>query len=1023
MTESGAQLESLFQRALELRGAERDRFVERECGRWPELHARLLRLLAAHEQLSRGPRADFLREIDAVRAAALVEALAPEPEAGASIGRYRIERMLARGGMGVVYQATDPTLGRSVALKVLTASLGDDAAANQRLMREARAASSLDHPNIGTIYEVGESEDGRLFIAMAYYEGVTLRSHVRDGGVSIPDMVRVALPLADALAAAHDRGIVHRDVKPENVLITTDGVLKLLDFGIATAAAQVTTRVGVTAGTAAYMSPEQTRGEPATPQSDVWSLGVLLHELITGRRPFASDSSDALIYGIRNDDPPPIDSLRPDVPPRLAAVVARCLHKDPADRFASAAEVGRALREAASAATMGQAATARWRRPAFAAVVTLVVLAAVGAFAAQRGDGMIIDARGFAGGAFAERGWVVVADVDAVEDDAAVARAVREALTVDFQQSGFVNVYGRGQLAGVLQRMGLAPSSHLDVTVALEVAERAGAGAVIAVSVSRLGAEYLLAGRGIQPGTGDELFAVRATAGEDRLVAAVESLSREMRRRLGETRGTIARSRPLPEVTTTSLDALKLYAEAEHAERSQQIDRAAALLEAAIEADSTFAMAYRGAGVLAWNLLRMGDAAEYFAKAYAHRARLTDRERLHVEAIYHNTVTLDPRLAAATYEQLAARYPDDFRGAANLAVVVITWFGDYERAHQALARVQSVDRHSMVYLRSLLLTAVVTGREVHADSLLQVAEAEGFDDLVVRWRLARAFAAGRHREAAAFCDSVLSAQTTAAALLDDGELCGSMDVAAGRLRQGLARLHDAERRYLAANRYRNLTHVTHAIAAAHIMRGDVDQGVAVIEGMLARVPPTAVGEPERFINRTNLQLQAALLGRSDVVDRIGEWYPDFHDADHWFGVMGRSMVRAAGAIADGKGDVALALLREAVPPEGPPGGWRIWNEILHALAFETTAELDSAAVRYTRAAHPPFQSIDYLTKDRVYLPFALERLAHVERARGNAAGAAAAYDRLLALWRDADPEIAHRVAAVRAAAASVEGPR
>lgn len=265
-----------------------------------------------------------------------LDRLAPEASggrmSGERIGRYVVEEEIGRGGMGVVYRARDERLGRSVALKVLPRALSDDPEARARLEAEARAASALDHPHVCTVHALEEAADGRLALVLAHYEGETLKARLRRGPLAPEAAGRILREIASGLGAAHAAGIVHRDVKPSNVLLTEAGA-KVLDFGIARSAESDLTRTGATLGTAAYMAPEQTRGERADARADVWALGVCLYEMLVGERPFRG-RGEALVHAVRHDDPAP---LPPETPALLARVARRALAKDPADRYPDAA--------------------------------------------------------------------------------------------------------------------------------------------------------------------------------------------------------------------------------------------------------------------------------------------------------------------------------------------------------------------------------------------------------------------------------------------------------------------------------------------------------------------------------------------------------------------------------------------------------------------------------------------------------------------------------------------------------------
>ncbi len=259
---------------------------------------------------------------------------------GQTISHYRILERLGEGGMGVVYKAEDTKLKRIVALKFLPLELTRDEEAKERFIHEARAASALDHPNISTIYEIGETDESQLFIAMACYEGETLKKRIERGPVKIEEAIDIAIQIAQGLQKAHEKGIVHRDIKPANVIVTNEGVVKIVDFGLAKLSGQTKlTKTGTTVGTVAYVSPEQARGAEINERTDIWSLGVVLYEMLTGQLPFKSEYEQAMIYGILHESPPPVSSLRTDVPQKLDDLVNKCLEKDRAARPKSATEV------------------------------------------------------------------------------------------------------------------------------------------------------------------------------------------------------------------------------------------------------------------------------------------------------------------------------------------------------------------------------------------------------------------------------------------------------------------------------------------------------------------------------------------------------------------------------------------------------------------------------------------------------------------------------------------------------------
>ena len=365
------RLADLFERARALPPAARAAFIERQCDDDAALRTDLTSLVASYDSAPH-----FLEQLAGRLLPGALEAVRDNARSVEGlVGRYEVLERIGGGGMGEVFRARDPTLGRLVALKLLPHHLSADSDARARLVREARAASALDHPSIAVVYEIGTADSGqgdpgggRLFIAMAFYEGETLEEKIARGPLPVDETLSYALQLADGLAAAHEAGIVHRDVKPANLIVTNRGQAKILDFGIAKATASVLTREGTALGTIAYMSPEQTRGQVVDHRTDLWSAGVVLYEMLAGERPFRADGDQALIYCIRNDDPAPLGRLRPDVPSDLARLVNCCLAKDPADRCPSAAALLADLRSLAGVGASDMVMRVR------AAVPSIIVL-------------------------------------------------------------------------------------------------------------------------------------------------------------------------------------------------------------------------------------------------------------------------------------------------------------------------------------------------------------------------------------------------------------------------------------------------------------------------------------------------------------------------------------------------------------------------------------------------------------------------------------------------------------------------
>jgi serine/threonine protein kinase/tetratricopeptide (TPR) repeat protein len=343
--EAWKRVEEALHQALEIPEGRRGRHLEDLKARHPELHREVVSLLKAHDEAA---------PIDALRDWVADAPIDPRLEPGSMIAQYRLVKHLGGGGMGVVYQAVDTRLDRTVALKFLGTQLGSDPSARERFLVEARSAAALDHPHICTVLEIGETPAGRPFIAMPYYDGETLKDRVRRGPLAISEALEIAGQLARGLEAAHRLGIVHRDMKPANVMITPDGIAKIVDFGIAKMTDVAITQTGSTIGTLAYMSPEQASGEQVDHRTDLWSLGVILYEMLTGTRPFSGSSEQAVRKAILEASPAPLPPGTSEAVPRLQGILERAMSRDLDRRYASAAELASDLEAAATLGETGE---------------------------------------------------------------------------------------------------------------------------------------------------------------------------------------------------------------------------------------------------------------------------------------------------------------------------------------------------------------------------------------------------------------------------------------------------------------------------------------------------------------------------------------------------------------------------------------------------------------------------------------------------------------------------------------------
>jgi TolB-like protein/predicted Ser/Thr protein kinase len=619
----------------------------------PALAAEITRLLAAHDEVS-AAESGFLGDLNASPVKALIDDGCGLPEV--RIGRYPVVRRLGQGGMGVVYLAHDPRLDRPVAIKLLPPHLGGDAKAVQRLATEARTASALDHPNIATVHEIAETDDGRTFIAMAYYCGETLRERLSRGPLAVDEAIDIGIQLAEGLGAAHRAGIVHRDIKPENVLITGEGRVVILDFGIAKAAGAALITSGLLRGTAAYMSPEQSRGESSDPRTDVWSTGVMLHELLTGSRPFPGEGS-ALVHAIREDPPAPLAPGRSGVPPGLAELVRQCLAKVPGSRLRSAGELAAGLR----AIRDGRMPQTPWRRRRLVAIAGagLAAVTALAVYEGWRADPSLsalagtttVAAPGIAVLPFEVRGrellvWregmvdLLAANLDGVE--------------------GLRGIDSRTVLASWARRIGNGHTS--DLASSLAVARDVGAQFAVVGTMVPNGSDLRLAVRVHAVPGGADLAAFSVDGPADSLFALVDRVTIKVLAAVWQGRMRPDTDVNLGRITTASLPALKAFLNGERRLRQGDYAGAVADYRDAVLADSTFPFAYYRLSTAQVWIGDTEDSAFTWQRSLAEALRLAqqlpERERLLVRLASARTVNaLQTILDLA--ETTVARYPDE----------------------------------------------------------------------------------------------------------------------------------------------------------------------------------------------------------------------------------------------------------------------------------------------------------------------------------------------------------------------------
>jgi eukaryotic-like serine/threonine-protein kinase len=673
------KIEDLLQSALQLPADQREAFVRQECSGDGELEQEVRSLLTS----DREAKGFLQRPAIEVAARAITQAGDSKtdhpsdhllhPLEGQIISHYRVLSKLGGGGMGVVYTAEDTRLGRRVALKFLPEVLARDPRTLQRFEREARAASSLNHPGICTIYEV-EEYDRKPVIVMELLEGKSLKQKISEGTLATSELVDFGIQTADALEAAHAKGIIHRDIKPANLVVLTSGRVKILDFGLAKVLPsylpenevdeESLTAEGVIPGTTAYMSPEQIRGEEIDGRSDVFSLGVVLYEMAAGKRPFVGKNRVLLMDAILNATPVVPSRVNPTLPEGLDGILLKTLEKDRSTRYQRASELladlkllqGGSVRADAMKLPFHPVPTTRaavtGRRLGILLSAAALVAMAISAYQVwshrppRLGSQKILT----------NKDTIVLADFSNTTGDTVFDGTLRQGLSIQLEQSPFLSIVSDQQIQQTLSLMSQKPDAKLTTEIARELCQRTGSAAVLDGSIAQIGAPYLLTLKAVNCSDGKTLASTEAQASDkNHVLDALGKTASEMRNKLGESLSTVQEfDTPLDEATTPSLEALKAFSSGRQA-ASPPI--AISSLKHAIELDPNFAVAYTWLGIWHTSIGEPSIAAEYARKGYQLRDHASESEKYFVSVIYYKEVMGNMEKAEQTCKLWMQAYP------------------------------------------------------------------------------------------------------------------------------------------------------------------------------------------------------------------------------------------------------------------------------------------------------------------------------------------------------------------------------
>jgi tetratricopeptide (TPR) repeat protein/TolB-like protein/tRNA A-37 threonylcarbamoyl transferase component Bud32 len=621
---------------------------------------------------------------------------------GRKLSHYTLLEELHRGEVQIVYRARDDKLNREVALKVLPPELVQEPERRQRFVSEAKASASLEHPHVGVIHEIDES-DGVVFIAMELMRGPSLASRLAQGPLPLSEAIRIGIGVASGLAYAHERGIVHRDVKPANVMLTEEGHPKLIDFGLAKLldveqspffsqtgedepSLQSATREGLIQGTVPFMSPEQARGGRVDHRSDVFSFGLLLYTMLSGRPPFEGTSRIDTLHAILREPTPRLAGVSGEARDLLQPIIDRCLQKEPDRRYPTMAEPLQELKRARVRIEAGGRLSRGARRTLWAAAI-----------AAAAAIAFLIVSRRPVDTEIDETPSIAVLEFENLSGDPGLdwlATGLPDMLATDLSQSPELEVVGLGELYPVLAETGglegVAPTREL----ISEIASRTGVRSVLTGSFARAGDTLRISARLEEARTGKVLMSETAEAvGEENLFRLVDEITSRIKERYDLTPPGEGLDRDLRDVTTASVEAYREYAEGIRLHERFREEEAAPHFQRAIELDPGFAMALAKLGVVMSNLGRHEEGDEYAEKALEHVDRLSERERLYIEGWYASRKPSTIDKAIESYERAIERYPDHGSARHNLGNLLFTT----ERYEEAIEQLEELRSRGMMF--------------------------------------------------------------------------------------------------------------------------------------------------------------------------------------------------------------------------------------------------------------------------------------------------------------------------------------
>ncbi len=1037
-------IKDIFNSAVQCEAADRPRLLDEACGNDPKLREEVDSLLASNEEASA-----FLDNPAYEVAANLIIDDNSELTPGQTIGSYKIVSFIGRGGMGEVYRALDTRLGRDVAIKILPRSFSRDEDRLRRFEQEALTASALNHPNILTVHEFGDI-DGQLFMVTEYVDGHTLRHRLKRERVRLNEALDVAIQLTSALTVAHKAGVAHRDIKPENIMIRNDGIVKVLDFGLAKAIqksvsppaetleaatrAKFNTTPGLVMGTSHYMSPEQARGFAVDERTDIWSVGVALYEMIAGKLPFEGDTTSDVVSMILQKEPAPLTRLASEANERLDEIVAKALAKDREERYQVAkdllidlkrlrhhldfeAEIERSAAPDSNSGRDGRRTFDRLSNHPSRRTQVLSDAAATRASSAEYLVSEIRRHRTFAvvAGSFAvilmlfvgislyrwrfqpqpaaltNTDTIVLADFANTTGDTVFDGTLKQALAVQLGQSPFLNIFSDDRTRDTLRFMGRSPDERLTRDLARELCQRRGLKAFLAGSIAALGSHYIITLEAVNARTGDAIAREQVeAASKEQVLEKLGEAASNLRGKLGESLASIQKFDALiGQATTSSLEALKAYALGSSQFARGKNAEAIASYRRAIDLDPNFALAYSSLARV-HHLIHEDELASAAAqKAFDLRDRVSDYEKLRITSDYQMIVTGDLEQSVETLQSLMLTYPRDYETLNSLGRLYAD-LGQYEKAIEEYREALKIDPEGTSSYAGLGNALRSLNRFDEAKETYQQALVRKLDLYIYHYDLYRiGFVQGDSAAMQTELDWVKANSDD-----DSVHSWPANDLAFSGQMNKAHEIFDRRANVELAN--------NNKLYAADLFATNAWR-LAVVGKCLAALDDVnqARGLPLNGHSSLRFGLTLAFCGDVNRAEILADEDVKRSPKDTWVNLLEVPILRAAIEIRRGHPGEAIKFLEPVRRYKGAGFGSMVyWPEYLRGQAYLALNQGPEAATEFQknldrRGLGPiePLYPLDYVG------------LARAAVLMGDRAKARKAYEDFFALWKDADPDV------------------